>query len=173
MLGRRPAERRSHLENTASRVLLHMNRAVLNQSAQILKVRSPSTSSTAFSSTLFRDFQGSDADMRVVREQPRARKVKGGRFQNWKEPSYVSPHFSPLQRGVDFTFRDGRPIYATSKKEVDRKLEQIELGKTIVKYLADMREMEKMYIADNARKQAELAEKQRWTPKNKGTEEIF
>uniref|UniRef100_A0A1I7YMG7 39S ribosomal protein L52, mitochondrial n=1 Tax=Steinernema glaseri TaxID=37863 RepID=A0A1I7YMG7_9BILA len=108
-----------------------------------------------------------------LRHLPRARQVPGGRFQQWKNPIYVSPHISPLQRGVDFTFQDGRPIYVTSKVEADRKLEQIELGKTIVKYLADMREVEKMYIDAEAHKLAAEAEKQRWTPRSKGTEDIF
>ncbi|KAK0428645.1 hypothetical protein QR680_010928 [Steinernema hermaphroditum] len=108
-----------------------------------------------------------------LRHLPRARPSRGGRYMDWKPPVYVGPHISPLQRGVDFTFQDGRPIYVTSKVEADRKLEQIELGKTIVKYLADMREMEQMHIAAEARKHAEIAEKQRWTPRSKGTEEIF
>ncbi|VDO36571.1 unnamed protein product [Onchocerca flexuosa] len=50
---------------------------------------------------------------------------------------YVAPHVNVLQRGVDFTFQDGRPIYVTSLDELRRKKEQIELGA--------MNEAEEMY----------------------------
>ncbi|VDN24021.1 unnamed protein product [Gongylonema pulchrum] len=46
----------------------------------------------------------------------------------WREPIYVAPHVSVLQKGPDFTFQDGRPVFVTSIDELQRRKEQIELG---------------------------------------------
>ncbi|CAG9534781.1 unnamed protein product [Cercopithifilaria johnstoni] len=95
-----------------------------------------------------------------------------GRVQWWKEPIYVSPHVNVLQRGVDFTFQDGRPVYVTSLDEVRRKKEQIELGKQIVKLLGEVRDAEEMY---KQRLEVEKQENERRlaiAPMPKGTQEI-
>ncbi|VDM98434.1 unnamed protein product [Thelazia callipaeda] len=68
-----------------------------------------------------------------------------GRIQWWKEPIYICPHVDILQRGVDFTFQDGRPVYVTSLDELRRKKEQVELGKQIVKLLGEVNEAEELY----------------------------
>ncbi|MFH4979982.1 hypothetical protein AB6A40_006691 [Gnathostoma spinigerum] len=101
----------------------------------------------------------------------RIRRPKG-RMQWWREPVYYSPHIHPLQRGVDFTFLDGRPILFTSKFEADRKAEQIELGKKIVKYLSEMREAEELHTAAVERQKKMEEEWNRWSPKSKGVVSI-
>uniref|UniRef100_A0A0K0F4Y9 39S ribosomal protein L52, mitochondrial n=1 Tax=Strongyloides venezuelensis TaxID=75913 RepID=A0A0K0F4Y9_STRVS len=96
-----------------------------------------------------------------------------GRFQNWRNPVYVSPHVSPLQVGPDYSFQDGRQLPFTSKAELDRKFEQVQLAKKIVKYLSEIKEMENMYDKGIAERQACEAEFIKWTPKQKSTETIY
>ncbi|KAL3997249.1 hypothetical protein ACH3XW_10165 [Acanthocheilonema viteae] len=113
-----------------------------------------------------RDFNKNELKLRTVPEKWK------GRIQWWKEPIYISPHVNVLQKGVDFTFQDGRPIYVTSLDEVRRKKEQIELGKRIVKLLGEVRDAEEMY---KQRLEAEKQENERRlaiVPLPKGTQEI-
>uniref|UniRef100_A0A0N5C1V7 39S ribosomal protein L52, mitochondrial n=1 Tax=Strongyloides papillosus TaxID=174720 RepID=A0A0N5C1V7_STREA len=96
-----------------------------------------------------------------------------GKFQNWRNPVYVSPHVSPLQVGPDYSFQDGRRLQFTSKAELNRKFEQVQLAKKIVKYLSEIKEMENMYDKGMAEREAREAEFIEWTPKQKSTETIY
>uniref|UniRef100_A0AC35TH28 39S ribosomal protein L52, mitochondrial n=1 Tax=Rhabditophanes sp. KR3021 TaxID=114890 RepID=A0AC35TH28_9BILA len=96
-----------------------------------------------------------------------------GRAQNWKSPVYVAPHVNPLQVGPDYAFQDGTKLHFTSKIEVDRKKDQIELGKTIVKYLAEIKEMEAESVKLNKEKMRLAEEHSQWTPIAKGRDEIY
>ncbi|VDM48139.1 unnamed protein product [Toxocara canis] len=103
-----------------------------------------------------------------TKESPKPR----GRFQWWKEPVYCAPHVHPLDRGVDFTFQDGRPLFVTSKREVERKLKQIELGEKVVKLLAEINEAESLYAKELDRHAKESAELKRLRPVAKGNKSI-
>uniref|UniRef100_A0A0N4ZCY6 39S ribosomal protein L52, mitochondrial n=1 Tax=Parastrongyloides trichosuri TaxID=131310 RepID=A0A0N4ZCY6_PARTI len=96
-----------------------------------------------------------------------------GRYQNWRSPVYVSPHISPLQKGPDYSFQDGRQLMFTSKAEIQRKYEQVELAKKIVQYLGDIKEMEDYHVKEIKNKEQIEAEFIKWTPKAKGIENIF
>ncbi|VDK78989.1 unnamed protein product [Litomosoides sigmodontis] len=95
-----------------------------------------------------------------------------GRVQWWKEPIYISPHVNVLQRGVDFTFQDGRQVYVTSLDELQRKKEQIQLGKQIVKLLGEVREAEEMYKQHLEVEKLENQRRLTIAPLPKGTQEI-
>uniref|UniRef100_A0A0R3RT43 39S ribosomal protein L52, mitochondrial n=1 Tax=Elaeophora elaphi TaxID=1147741 RepID=A0A0R3RT43_9BILA len=113
-----------------------------------------------------RDFKKNEPELRTVPTKWK------GRVQWWKEPIYIAPHVNVLQKGIDFTFQDGRPIYVTSLDELRRKKEQIELGKRIVKLLGEVHEAEEMY---KQRLEAEKQENERRLavmPLPKGTQEI-
>lgn len=96
-----------------------------------------------------------------------------GRYQNWRSPVYVSPHISPLQKGPDYSFQDGRQLMFTSKIELDRKFDQVRLAKTIVQYLSEIKEMETMYEQNVADKRIAEERFMKWTPKEKSTETIY
>uniref|UniRef100_A0A915Q342 Large ribosomal subunit protein mL52 n=1 Tax=Setaria digitata TaxID=48799 RepID=A0A915Q342_9BILA len=107
--------------------------------------------------------------------EPKLRKIPTkwwGRVQWWKEPIYMAPHVNVLQRGVDFTFQDGRPVYITSLEELQRKKEQIELGKRIVKLLAEVNEAEKMYKQKLETEREERQKSLAVAPSQKCTEDI-
>uniref|UniRef100_A0A915EDI7 Pre-mRNA-processing factor 17 n=1 Tax=Ditylenchus dipsaci TaxID=166011 RepID=A0A915EDI7_9BILA len=54
-----------------------------------------------------------------------------GQFQWWKKPIYYRPVVSPLERGPDFTYLDGRKPTITSLSELKRRQHHVELGSKI------------------------------------------
>ncbi|KAM3722365.1 39S ribosomal protein L52 [Dirofilaria immitis] len=109
------------------------------------------------------------------RNEPKLRTIPTkwkGRVQWWREPVYIAPHVNVLQRGVDFTFQDGRSVYVTSLDELRRKKEQIELGKQIVKLLGEVNEACKMYKCQLENEKQENERKLAIIPLPKGTQEI-
>ncbi|VDN51121.1 unnamed protein product [Dracunculus medinensis] len=95
-----------------------------------------------------------------------------GRVAWWRRAVYNAPVVSPLERGVDFTFQDGRPVFATSQRDLNRKLKQIELGKKIVKLLEEMKTAEILWLESVESEQQKEEEINRWRPLEKGQNEL-
>ncbi|VDK48855.1 unnamed protein product [Anisakis simplex] len=110
------------------------------------------------------------AELRTMK--PKQTPKPKGRFQWWKEPVYCAPHVHPLRRGVDFTYQDGRPLFVSSKDELKRKLEQIELGKKVVKLLGEIREAESLHADELRRREEEALKLQSLRPIAKGDQSI-
>uniref|UniRef100_A0A914DVV1 Large ribosomal subunit protein mL52 n=1 Tax=Acrobeloides nanus TaxID=290746 RepID=A0A914DVV1_9BILA len=97
-----------------------------------------------------------------------------GQYQHWKPPTYESAIVPILERGPDFTFQDGRKPLVTSKFQLERLVKQADLGKKIVQYLADLKEMEKLHEKEMALNLSnQKIEIEKWTPSSKELKEIF
>ncbi|KAI3413858.1 hypothetical protein GPALN_011333 [Globodera pallida] len=93
--------------------------------------------------------------------------------QWWKTPIYHNPVVSPLERGADFTFADGRRPTFTTESELKRRLKQVELGKKVVQYLAELRKAEDLYREQTFQRESGQQRIEQNTPKTKGEEELF
>ncbi|WKX91343.1 hypothetical protein Q1695_009858 [Nippostrongylus brasiliensis] len=95
-----------------------------------------------------------------------------GRFQTWRPPVYSAPHINPLEVGPDFSHADGRPIYVTSRVQLEYKQDQIRLAKKIVKLLDDVKHMEGAHQKAEKERKAKAARVESLRPKAKGTQAI-
>ena len=91
----------------------------------------------------------------------------------WKKPVYYSPVVSPLERGPDFRFLDGRRPQITTVWELERRKKHVQLGKQIVMLLSELREAEELYEESKMRKTLQQEKIEQHTPKAKGNEEPF
>uniref|UniRef100_A0A914GRP8 Large ribosomal subunit protein mL52 n=1 Tax=Globodera rostochiensis TaxID=31243 RepID=A0A914GRP8_GLORO len=77
--------------------------------------------------------------------------------QWWKTPIYHNPVVSPLER----------------ESELKRRLKQVELGKKVVQYLAELRKAEDLYREQTFQRESGQQRIEQNTPKMKGEEELF
>ncbi|CAJ0578163.1 unnamed protein product, partial [Mesorhabditis spiculigera] len=95
-----------------------------------------------------------------------------GRFKQHNPPIYVGPHVNPLDVGPDFSFVDGRPCYFTSRRQLERKKEQIRLGERIVSLLDQMNDLQKIHEEADAQRRDEQNKINQRKPQAKGTKTI-
>ncbi|KAL3085076.1 hypothetical protein niasHS_010145 [Heterodera schachtii] len=93
--------------------------------------------------------------------------------QWWKKPIYQSPVVNPLERGPDFSFVDGRRLPFTTESEFNRRVKQVELGRKVVQYLAEIRHAEELCKENNLQREIVQQKIEQNMPKQKGTEELF
>uniref|UniRef100_A0A914UTZ3 Large ribosomal subunit protein mL52 n=1 Tax=Plectus sambesii TaxID=2011161 RepID=A0A914UTZ3_9BILA len=122
-----------------------------------------------FSSSNSSSSSSSSAPRQLAREAASERQSKiSGRYQWWNIPAVVTPDVHPLEDGPDFTFCDGRPTPLSTRKQVERKLEQIELGKRIVERLDELKEIEAAHRDSQRLNEKSASDYQRQLPKAKG-----
>ncbi|CAL2027625.1 unnamed protein product [Caenorhabditis brenneri] len=104
----------------------------------------------------FKDPIKDQAEALVARKQTEAKK---GRVQSWRKPVYVAPHQHVFEQTPDFSFKDGRTVHVTSRKQLEYKLDQIRLAKKMVALLKETEEVEIVYAREQqARERREKEE---------------
>ncbi|PIO52717.1 hypothetical protein TELCIR_25975 [Teladorsagia circumcincta] len=74
--------------------------------------------------------------------------------------------------GPDFSHADGRPIYVTSRIQLEYKQDQLRLAKKIVELLSEVNEMEAAHKQAESRRILQAQELDAHRPKSKGTRSI-
>lgn len=109
------------------------------------------------------------AEALVARKSSEAKK---GRVQSWRAPVYTAPHQHVFEQSPDFSFKDGRTVHVTSRKQLDYKLDQIRLAKKIVSLLKETEDVETVYKQEQETRKREEAEEIGRRPTAKGNKNI-
>ncbi|KAF1769878.1 hypothetical protein GCK72_001695 [Caenorhabditis remanei] len=126
--------------------------------------------SAAFSSAAeFHDPIKDQAEALVARKPSEAKK---GRVQSWRAPVYTAPHRHVFEQSPDFSFKDGRTVHVTSRKQLDYKLDQIRLAKKIVALLKETENVETIYKREQEARKRKEAEEIGRRPMAKGNKNI-
>lgn len=109
------------------------------------------------------------AEALVARKPSEAKK---GRVQSWRTPIYTAPHQHIFEQSPDFSFKDGRTVHVTSKKQLDYKLDQIRLAKKMVALLKETDDVANVNKRETEARERREAEKLGKRPMAKGDKNI-
>uniref|UniRef100_A0A1I7UNY6 39S ribosomal protein L52, mitochondrial n=1 Tax=Caenorhabditis tropicalis TaxID=1561998 RepID=A0A1I7UNY6_9PELO len=85
---------------------------------------------------------------------------------------YTAPHQHVFEQSPDFSFKDGRTIHVTSRKQLDYKLDQIRLAKKMVALLKETEDVERVYKREQEARERREKEEIGRRPMAKGTKNI-
>lgn len=60
----------------------------------------------------------------------------------------MAPHQHVFEQTPDFSFKDGRTVHVTSRKQLEYKLDQIRLAKKMVALLKETEEVQTVYARE-------------------------